>query len=71
MFPGAFSAILLSSAAVAGAYYLLNTENNDLISQRNVVEAEINAPEIQERLTVLNEKFTEGDYVSGRVQRVA
>ncbi len=49
--------LLLSAAAVAGAYYLFNTENNNLISQRNVVEAEINAPEIQERLTVLNEKI--------------
>lgn len=57
--------ILASAAIVAGAYFLFNSMNNDLISQRNVVEAEINSPEIQERVRVLNEKL---DKLSGITQ---
>lgn len=49
--------IALSVLLVAGAYFLFNTMNNDLIAQRNVVEAEINSTDLQNRLSVLNAKI--------------
>lgn len=46
-----------AAAIVAGAYFLFNVMNNDLISQKSVIEAEINSPEIQNRVNTLNAKI--------------
>lgn len=49
--------IILSAALVAGAFFLFNMMNNDLVSQRNVVQAEIDSPDLQNRVNVLNAKI--------------
>lgn len=46
-----------AAAVVAGAYFLFNMMNHDLISQKEVIEAEINSPEIQGRVATLNAKI--------------
>lgn len=49
--------ILISAGLVGTAYFYLNKINNELISQKGVVEAEINSPDLQQRLFELNEKI--------------
>ena len=50
---------LLGAALIVGGVYIaLNITNNGLVSQTEVINAEINSPEIQDRLTTLNNKIT-------------
>lgn len=49
---------LLGAALIVGGVYLaLNITNNGLVAQTDVIKAEINSPEIQDRLTTLNNKI--------------
>ena len=49
--------LLVSAGLVGGAYFYLNMVNKDLQTQIDIVQAEINDPALQNRVTVLNEKI--------------
>ncbi len=50
--------LLGAALIVGGVYVALNITNNGLVAQTEVINAEINSPEIQDRLTTLNNKIT-------------